>query len=138
MYRKKKKVELSNAMVLYGVGQKTIVKYLVAEVPGKEAFKLQIIGDSGRASSFTYRGTEFFEGDTLYKHGYRMYRHSAQIEKKYVSYLVRHNLYGKLKKIYKIMDRINNLSMDKMLRLSFIFDKMIADASEVDGRIKKM
>lgn len=138
MSGKKRKVVISDGMVLFGLGQKTIVKYLVSSIPEKSAFKVQLIGERGRASSFICRLTQFYEGDTLYKHGYRMYKHSAQLEKKYVAYLVRHNLHGKLKKIHRIMERINNLSMQKMLALSMVFDNMLERAEQIDRRIKKM
>jgi hypothetical protein len=137
MPARKRKVALADGIVLYGVGLKSVVKYFVTHIPEKDAYKLQVIGERGRKSYFTTKQKLFLEGDTLYKHGYRIYMHSAAIEKKYVSYLVKHNLHSKLKKIYNIMERINDLSDKKMFALSLICDEMIREAAKIDRRIKK-
>ena len=103
MYTQKRKVALADGMILYGVGIRSIVKYVVMAIPEKDAFRLYIVGESGRNKSFMTKIKEFYEGETIYKHGYRMFRHSASIEKKYVRYLVKHNLYSKLQKIKAIL-----------------------------------
>jgi hypothetical protein len=140
MPTKKRKVALKDCIILYGVGLKSVVKYAVSLVTSKcgtkHWYKLQVVGEHGRTSYFTTKKEEFFEGDTLYKHGYRIYMHSAAIEKKYISYLVRHNLHTKLKKISKIMERANGLSPNKMFALSLLCDNMIIEAAKIDRRIK--
>ena len=136
MYKKKKKVALADMMVLYGVGLKSIVKYYVSHIPEKGVFKFQVIGERGNTSAFTTKQKEFLEGETLYKHGYRIYTHTKSLEKKYIIYLVRQNLHSKLKKIEQIMARANMLAPDKMLAISLLCVNMIRQASEIDRRIK--
>ena len=137
MSTKKKQIPFEDGMTLYGVGQKSIVKYLLAYIPEKDAYKISIIGGKGRASSFTVKEKHFTQGETLYKHGYRMYSYSEKLEHKYVSYLVKHSLYIKLQKISLIIERANRMTIEKMVALSKICDTMIDQSSEIDRRIKK-
>lgn len=133
---KKRKVALADGMILYGAGLHTVVKYYVQYIPEKDLYKLQVIGEVGRKSYFITKVKQFYEGNTLYKHGYRMYRHSAGMEKRYVSYLVKQNLYAKLKKIHNIMERIKHLNNDKMLAMSLVCDNMLREAAKIDRRLK--
>lgn len=137
MYTGKKKVALQDGITLYGVGQKVIVRYLVIYVPEKDAFKIIVDGAKGRSAYFITKAKHFIEGDTLYKHGYRVYSYSYKLEKKYVSYLVRHTLHSKLQKVEAIVGRVNKMSLEKMAQLVKICDNMIEQAATVDRRIAK-
>jgi len=136
MHTQKRKVALEDGMILYGVGVRSVVKYIVKAIPEKKAFRLYVVGESGSNKSFMTKLTEFYEGTTIYKHGYRMFRHSASVEKKYVTYLVKHNLYSKLQKIQAIMERAHQMSPDKMFALALLCDNMLRDAAKIDRRIK--
>jgi hypothetical protein len=137
MHTGKKKVALQDGITLYGVGQKVIVRYIVFYMPEKNAFKIVVDGAKGRSGYFITRATHFFEGETLYKHGYRVYSYSYKLEKRYVSYLVKHTLYSKLQKVEAIVERLNKMSLEKMAELVKICDNMIEQASQVDRRIGK-
>lgn len=136
MLAKKRKVALADGIVLYGVGQKSIVKYYVSYVQEKDVYKFQLIGELGTKSAFITKEKHFYEGETLYKHGYRIYSHTAALEKKYVIYLVRHNMHSKLKMIQALIERVNNLSPNKMLAISLLCDNMINEAAKIDKRIR--
>ena len=136
MHTKKRKVALEDGIILFGVGQKSIVKYIVSYNPEKDVYKLNIIGGRGRASGFIVRVKYFFEGDTLYKHGYRMYKHTAALEKKYIVYLVRQTLHNKLGKIKQIMERTHLLAPKKMLAINLLCDNMIRGVAQIDRRVK--
>lgn len=135
--KKRKVVNLYSGLILYGVGLRSIVKYIVSHVPEKDVYKLHVVGEKGSKAAFSVKIKQFYEGETLYRHGYRMYTSTVKIEKRYVSYLVKQSLHSKLKKISEIMARCNHLSNDKMLSISMICDHMIREVCKIDKRIKQ-
>jgi len=137
MSQRKKQVALQDGMIVYGVGLKTIVKYYVKHIKEKNAYKFTLDIQNGRVASFTIFVDFFIEGETLYRHGYKIFSYKNHWEQQYQARVVKHNLVKNLKKIETITKRMNKMNVEKMILLSKVLDNMFEAAASVDRSLKK-